>query len=81
MNQYAAVHAVAALFYNNTPEQLAELFMPGRAPIYVAEWVARFEGGIGSAVAHMDTETFRRFVDLAIEKHGANALLYHPEQP
>jgi hypothetical protein len=80
MNRYAAVHAVACLFHQNAPKELAELLMPGRHPDYLAEWTYRFARGIGVAVGKMDEKTFRRFVDLAIERHGEHGLLRHPDE-
>ena len=78
MNKYAAVHAVACKLYNTPGLALAGELFPGRHPDYIAEWAERFETGFGYAVAKMDGETFRRFVDLC-EAHEGNALRYHPD--
>jgi hypothetical protein len=79
MNPYAVTLAVATLLYNNSPQELAELLWPGRHPSYIDEWANRFGQGLGCAAGRMDSVTFCRFVDLAIERHGEYAQMYHPD--
>lgn len=79
MNPYAAAHAVACLLYRDSPAKLANKLMPGRHPTYIEEWADRFSMGFGRAVSFMDENTFRRFVDLAIKEHGAEALYRYPD--
>jgi len=80
VNHYAAVYAVACKLYNTGAVKMAEDLFPGRHPDYLDEWTERFMSGFARAVSHMDEETFRRFVDLALAEHGENALLYHPDE-
>jgi hypothetical protein len=79
VNKYAAVHAVSALLYNTAPIKLAMMMFPDAHPSYLEEWVERFAQGFHVAVSKMDTDNFRRFVDMAVERHGNNALRYHPD--
>lgn len=65
-----AVWSVAALLYNSTGRDLARMLFPDAEPEYLAEWEERFLEGFPHAVGKMSTGTLRRFVRLALEKHG-----------
>jgi hypothetical protein len=80
VNGYATVHAVSCLMYNETPEKIARSLFPEGVLSYQMEWALRFDRGLGYAVSKMDTNTFKRFVDMAIAKYGDNATLYFPDE-
>jgi len=72
--ELAAVWAVAARLYAVTPDELAGNLFPGRHPSYLAEWSNRFERGFAFAVARMDNDTFRHFVEQAVALYGKEGL-------
>lgn len=79
MNQYAVANALMSLFHNESPCRLAEAMFPGRHPGYLNEWVERFTRGAAYATGCMDEDTFRRLVDMAIDKYGQAASERFPD--
>ena len=79
MNRYAVAHALMSLFYGESYYGMAQAMFPGRHPSYIEEWVWRFSQGPAHATGLMDEETFRRLVDMAIERHGAAASERFPD--
>ena len=72
-DQFVGAHALCSLLYNMAPVDMVDYVFPGEAEGYRHEKAALCAQSQLRFIGQLDPSRFRRLVDLAVERYGANA--------